>query len=563
MQSLSKPLLPYLALAAMSGVLFFWNLGKPSLWDIDEGNNAEAAREMLVSGEWIVPTFNYRLRPDKPALLYWLQLVAYRLVGVNELAARLPSALAAALTLLVVYRLGQELTGRNTSFSPLPPGEGSGVRGRDCGFLAATILGSSVSVAAAAHFANPDALLLFFTVLTFHYAWRCLEQPRATTFIAVGACMGAATLTKGPVGFLLPLLAVTCFLATGRRWKELKDRRWLLAGSAALAVAAPWFIWVGIATRLEFWRGFFLTHNAGRFWNAMEGHSGTPFYYLICLVIGLGPWSALLVCLLPERCHRVGELLSWAEPKRYLWCWILVYLVFFSFSSTKLPNYILPLYPPVAILMARRLQRWRLGIERIPVGLASMILAIVAIVGTGTGALALWMGGWLRGPTPSPLIVTHIQVGVASGAVLVAGAISGWFFLKRNNRFQAIASVAWASVVFTAALGAWCGPAVESSKAPRALMAAVHRDGGGSDYRIVSYRYFEPSFVFYAHREVLLQEVPEETLRYLNFPMPVYLLIREKDWESLKERAGPEVSIVARRHDLYKNCEILVVRNQA
>src|SRR5438876_8026436 len=88
-------------LLAAASALFLPNLGSPSLWDIDEGNNAEAAREMLVSGDWIVPTFNYQLRVDKPALLYWCQIAAYRLFGVNEFAARLPSALAALAAILL------------------------------------------------------------------------------------------------------------------------------------------------------------------------------------------------------------------------------------------------------------------------------------------------------------------------------------------------------------------------------------------------------------------------------------------------------------------------------
>jgi 4-amino-4-deoxy-L-arabinose transferase-like glycosyltransferase len=544
MKDVFKPVLPYLALAAMSGVLFLWNLGKPSLWDIDEGNNAEAAREMLASGDWVVPTFNYRLRSDKPALLYWLQVAAYRILGVSELAARVPSALAAALALLAVYRMGRQLTNPN------------------CGFLAATILGSTVSVAAAAHFANPDALLLLFTVLTFHYAWQCLARPRAMAFIAMGACMGAATLAKGPVGFVLPSLVIACFVATSSRWVNLKDRRWFLAGWTGLAVAAPWFIWVAIATRLEFWRGFFLTHNAGRFWNAMEGHNGTPLYYLICLVVGLGPWSVFLICLLPERSKSAAERAAWKEPKRYLWCWITVYLVFFTLSSTKLPNYILPVYPAIAILIARRLQRLQLGIDPMPAGLAAVIFGVMAVMGTATITIALWAGGQVRWPTPSPLTVARFQLGVAGGGLLAAGAIAGWVLLRRNNRLFAIVSVTGASVAFTALLGAWWGPAVESYKAPRALMGAVRRDGGDSDYRIISYRYFEPSLVFYAQREIVIQEVSEETLANLKFPVPVYLLVRDKDWELLKDRAGPAVSIVARRRDLYKNCDILVVRNQ-
>src|SRR6516162_5174372 len=90
----------YALLLAFGAVLFLPNLGGPSLWDIDEGNNAEAAREMFRSGNYVIPTFNYQLRTDKPALLYWLQALAYRAAGVNEFATRLPSALAALLTVL-------------------------------------------------------------------------------------------------------------------------------------------------------------------------------------------------------------------------------------------------------------------------------------------------------------------------------------------------------------------------------------------------------------------------------------------------------------------------------
>src|SRR5271163_1209014 len=99
----------YLLLLALGGLLFLANLGGPSLWDVDEGRNATAALEMLESGNWIIPTFNGEFRCHKPALLYWLQMTAYTLCGVHEFAARLPSALAALLTLLLLYELGQRL----------------------------------------------------------------------------------------------------------------------------------------------------------------------------------------------------------------------------------------------------------------------------------------------------------------------------------------------------------------------------------------------------------------------------------------------------------------------
>src|SRR5919198_4964453 len=144
----------YALLLAAWALLCLPNLGAPSLWDIDEGNNAEAAREMLGCGNWVVPTFNYQLRVDKPALLYWLQAAAYRAFGVNEFAARLPSALAALATVLMAYELGRRMFGAGT------------------GLLAGLILASSAGFCAAAHFANPDALLNAFTVLALLLFWQ-------------------------------------------------------------------------------------------------------------------------------------------------------------------------------------------------------------------------------------------------------------------------------------------------------------------------------------------------------------------------------------------------------
>src|SRR5947199_7760233 len=100
---------PYLLLAAVWAGLGLVNLGAPGLWDIDEGNNAEAAREMYESGNWIVPTFNFILRVDKPALLYWLQMLGYHFFGVSEFSARLPSALAALAAVLLTYELGRKM----------------------------------------------------------------------------------------------------------------------------------------------------------------------------------------------------------------------------------------------------------------------------------------------------------------------------------------------------------------------------------------------------------------------------------------------------------------------
>src|SRR5262249_28156379 len=161
--------------------LFLVNLGGPSLWDLDEGRNAGCAQEMLESGDWVVPKFNAKLRDVKPALLYWLQVAAYRCFGVSEFAARLPSALAALLAVLLTYELGRRLFGAAT------------------GLLAGLVLASTALFCASAHFANPDALLSACTVLTMLLFWGGYAAGRLQ-FGWMGVSTGLAVLAKGPVG---------------------------------------------------------------------------------------------------------------------------------------------------------------------------------------------------------------------------------------------------------------------------------------------------------------------------------------------------------------------------
>src|SRR5262249_53549365 len=176
----------YVALLATGACLFFTNLGGASLWDVDEGRNATAAWEMLESGHYIVPTFNAKLRVDKPALLYWLQVLAYRTFGVNEFAARLPSALAALCAVLLCYELGRRMFNAPT------------------GLLASMVVACTPMLCGAARFANPDSLLNTLTLLTLAIFWMGYERPRSWWFAALGAASGLAVLAKGPVGVILP-----------------------------------------------------------------------------------------------------------------------------------------------------------------------------------------------------------------------------------------------------------------------------------------------------------------------------------------------------------------------
>ena len=261
----------YGLLLAVAIGIFLVNLGLPGLWDKDEGCNATAALEMLKSGDYIVPHFNSQLRVDKPALLYWLQAAAYCLFGVNEFSARLPSALACLLTLLICYELGRSLFGKTT------------------GLLAALMLCTTPLMCGTARFANPDALLLLFVVSAMFFFWQ--SQGRgAAWFVAIGVVEGLAILAKGPVGVVLPTVSIAVYCAWTRQWRALLRPALILAGLITLLVALPWYALVAIDTKAEYLKGFLLEHNVHRFLSPIDNHQGSLLFYpAAALFVGARP----------------------------------------------------------------------------------------------------------------------------------------------------------------------------------------------------------------------------------------------------------------------------------
>ena len=458
----------YLLLLAVGSCLAFVNLGSPSLWDVDEGHNAQAAREMLESGNWIVPTFNFHLRVDKPALLYWFQIAAYQAFGINEFAARLPSALAAVLSVLAVYELGRSV------YDPLT------------GLLAGLILTSTIMFCASAHFANPDALLNLCIILTLSFFWYGYSRSDPRWLVPAGAAAGLAVLAKGPVGLALPGSVILAFVSLNGRWRMLWNRFLAWGCLVFFIVVLPWYVWVGVATHMDFWRGFFLTHNVGRFQAAMEGHRGSIFYYPLSLLIGFTPWCVFLGPAIwnaarewrypASAAARLSILKSSELPARFLCCWIAVYVLFFTASATKLPNYILPVYAPLALLTARTLERWRLNSLSWRPWVFNVSFASLALVGVGTFAGLLIAGGTIEVAIPSNRVLPALRQGTALGALPIFGACSAWWCSRRQRRGMAVASVATAAVALIGSCAAWGPVAVDPYKAAKPLRKPTYPD---------------------------------------------------------------------------------------
>jgi 4-amino-4-deoxy-L-arabinose transferase-like glycosyltransferase len=575
----------YFLLLAAWAVLNLPNLGAPSLWDIDEGHNAEAAREMLDSGNWLVPTFNFQLRDHKPPLLYWLQIPAYQRFGVNEFAARLPSALSALMAVLLTYELGRVMFGPSA------------------GLLAGLILASAAMFCAAAHFANPDSLLDALTVATFYAFWRSMprfadaSRLNGKWIILASVCMALAVLAKGPVGLVLPAAVIALYLVCSRQLGLLLDFRLGWAVTAFILLAVPWYVLVSAETKGEFTRGFFLTHNFGRFLSPMENHRGPIYYYILILLFGFVPWSPFLIAALfcglrrtltgrqgdketgrqRDRettrqegyafspCLPVSRSPSLEEsplPAYFLASWIVVYLVFFSLSGTKLPNYILPIYPAAAILTARFLDEWRRGMTKVPNWIVYAGLAGIGFIGLAAGVGILFAGGVFDGPFLRGRRMPGLEVWAASGFIPIGGAVLAAWLMRLGRRSDVILSLTAMSVLFVGLLAAGGTMRADAFKAPRSLVMEAGARQTDRDIRIACYRFYQPSLVFYCRREVRVLENEEQVLEFLQTPLPIFLFVSAQEWSSLEARVPGHFRRLAKHGDLYKGIEVVVITNQ-
>jgi len=317
-----------LTLALLAALLLF-RLGTVPLLGPDEPRYARVAVEMHRSRDFVTPTLQGRPWMEKPALYYWMAARAFDALGEGEAAARLPAVLAALLMAGATAVAGARLCGGAA------------------GLWAATILGTSLLPFAYARAASMDMLVAAaVTAATALLGLRLLGIAGGLAVPAAGLCAGLATLAKGPIGLLLPGLVAGGYVLATRDWKALRRLLSPAALAVCLLVAAPWYVLVYRAQGQAFLDVFFLDHNLRRFTSTIHNHPGPPWYYLPVLLAGLFPWTGLLVPAAAETRPRDRRDL-------FLLCWLALPLLFFSAAGSKLPGYILPCLPPLAILMGR------------------------------------------------------------------------------------------------------------------------------------------------------------------------------------------------------------------
>ena len=354
----------WLLLAGFCLFLFIYGLGRFGLIGADEPRYAQVAREMLERHEWITPTLGGRPWLEKPALYYWQAILVYRMLGVSDWAARLPSAIDASLMVLGVYFFLRRLRPGLHLDGALMTASAAGV----------------IGFARAAAMDMPLAATFTLALLAWYAWWETSQRAYLAGFYAL---LALATLAKGPVAPVLAGMIVGLFALVARNSRIIITTLWIPGMLLFFLVALPWYVAVEVR-HPEFFRFFILQHNLARFGTDRYHHWQPLWFFLPVTALGLLPWLVFVL-----SCGVETARAWWSERTRlfdsgdalsfFLLLWLLVPVVFFSLSQSKLPGYILPALPAGPMLVAEYLRRHS-DDEYRPAGLLIALHSIAASV---------------------------------------------------------------------------------------------------------------------------------------------------------------------------------------
>ncbi|HKC42935.1 MAG TPA: glycosyltransferase family 39 protein [Burkholderiales bacterium] len=473
-------------LAILFAALWFPNLDGRKIIRPDEGRYAEIAREMAASGDWLTPRLNAFKYFEKPPLQYWATAAAFAAFGVDEWTARLWVGLTGFLGVLLTWYVANRLRG--------PP----------AGLYAAAVLGSATLYVVLGHLNTLDMGLSFFlsaTVFAIALAQRDAAsegERRRWMLVAWGAC-AAATLSKGLIGIVLPAGAVVLYALVHRDATVFKRLNWRWGLAVFLTIGAPWFIAVSAANP-EFARFFFYHEHVERFLTTVHGREESLWYFVPVVLAGMMPWTLALLPAL--RAAWTAAPAERFRPERFLLVWVATVFLFFSISGSKLPPYVLPMWPALAVVLGAALpgmnRRWLLAQA-----------ALCAVIGVAAALIApsLPMRG-ARPEMPAELLTALAPWAIAAGSALAAGALIAALAEWQGRRGTGVAALALGGLAF-AQLGLAGHDAlspVSSAYHSAAQVKKVLRP----NVPFYSVEVFDHSLPFYLGRTVTLVVNPDE-----------------------------------------------------
>ena len=502
--------LPIFAVAAATLVLALVHTRALPLIDRDEGRYAEAAREMVATGDWLVPRLFGVPYLEKPPLYYWLTAAAYRVVGVDELGARLVSALAGACGVLAIGLVGRRYFGARA------------------GLLAAVVLATSGLYFVLARVAITD--MLFGVLLTAALTSYFVAETERRSYLPFWLLAAAATLTKGPVAAVLCGLTALVYLAGAGRMRSLLSTRFWLGLPAFAVLVCTWFALVEVR-----YPGFlrFYVYKEHMLRVAGDEHREAFYWYAPWLLLGALPWTPAFIAGLPAIRARVRESSVAGDAARFALTWVVVVFVFFSVPRGKLVPYILPALPPLALLLGDALDRWLDRRETIP-GMPRAFAAVGVGVLIGLAALPIALPF-----SPVPVTAAAAVLAVTTG--MAAAVATLWF--ARVHGAEPIAAIAVSMAAIESA-AVWIAPPIVHYLSAKPVIERIQQRAGAGD-EVALYGGYFPNVPFY------LQRIPLYVFgnRELDFgislegPGPAVL----PDLRRLEERVGERRALIVLR----------------
>lgn len=434
-------------------VLYGLLLGAVPLLDPDEPVYGETAKEMLATGDWLSPRIYGAFWYDKPPLFYWLDGLSFSVLGISTAAARLPSVLAGAACSVYTYLASRKI-----------------IRER-AAFLGALILASSLEYTVLARSAVTDmTLTLSLTVALLSF----LRKEYVPAYIACGV----ALLAKGPIGFGFPALIVGLWLLACKKlnWTSITALRWYWGIPLACLVGLPWFIYMTAMHGNAFIDTFLGYHNLTRFTSPEHEGANHLFFYIIVLLAGFYPWFAAV----PGALHLAWKNRKNEEPL-YFFIWTLFIFIFFSLSSTQLFSYILPMFPPLALLAGMYLA----NIESR--GRPSAVFPLLHIL---CGAVTAAAVGW------APLVPAGgipLRMAIAIGMVVLT-FLAAWLIYKGKVSLFLFCQ-AGLSLLFTLSVWYFFAAPVASSFTSKAIAERLTATPANGPLYIDSF--YRPGVAFY------------------------------------------------------------------
>ncbi|HUF49014.1 MAG TPA: glycosyltransferase family 39 protein, partial [Vicinamibacterales bacterium] len=505
--------------------VLFVALGANSIWDANEAFYVETPRQMVLSGDYLTPSFNDAHRLNKPVLNYWIVAGLYQAFGISVEVERVGIAIGAAAIVFATFLVGRALSSTAT------------------GILAALVVITAPRFVFWSRRIFIDIYITMFMAVAlsaFVLAERHPERRRRYLML-MWVAIGLGTLTKGPVALVLPAVVAGLWLLAERRLADLR-RMMIVPGLAVVAaIVAPWYVALYLEHGWEPVHAFFVGENVGRFTSAMASDRRGPLFYVPVLLTDLFPWAPLVIVpLVVGALSVLGRTTpaAMSATGRLLWWWIVVIVGAFSLSETKQDLYIFPVVPAVAALVANALLR--------PAGDRAGRAMTFVLAGTGVltvvAAIVVWR---YFGPGGGPWRLAG--VGWAAGLLLGAGlgALAG---LWRGRRPLAILALATGFAAFNYVLATVVLPDIERFK-PVPAIARTFAERASPGARLAQLDQALPSLVYYADHAV--EDLPSLSAAAdaLAGPDEIWILVPEGHAETLTSQV-PE-SCVTLRHPVF------------